>query len=206
MNRQISDADLLEYAWMLDKNDIKIKYDIICWNPFDTDGKLREGMKFLKRFPKCLTTDVFQLKFFPGCPISDMAPNTPRLSSDRYEYWAIIYQMILYSDETAEMAFLLDETGKYMDNPDGIERLFLKEVNESPRHLRLRARTKLSKGSILTSVMLEVVDLTGPGVMYEDLNKVLGHALKCDVQRREIITWSHVFSSYESKEFGYRAY
>ena len=201
-NRQIDNAGIRTYAQMLDKHDIGIKYDILCWNPFETERDLRAGLHFLAGLPKGVRVDVIQLKFFPGCPISDMPAPPPAMSFAQYEYWAMIYQMVLTSEATADLAFRIDKQGQYSEDPDGLSRVFKEAVYNLPDQLRLKAVADLQQGAMLTNVMVEFEKASVPGILFDDVQQVLGLKLRCDVPKGTILKWEHVYSAYETKAFG----
>ena len=201
-NRQISDEGILAYARMLEKNDIGIKYDIICWNPFETEQGLKEGMDFLGKLPKGVRVDVIQLKFFPGCPIAEETPPPFSLSFSQYEFWAMIYQMILTSTATADLATRMVADGAYRDDPEGLGRVFKDAVYNLPDQLRLKAVANLNRGATLTNVMVEFERSSTPGILFDDVQQVLGLKLRCDVPKGTLLQWEHVFSAYETKAFG----
>ena len=201
-NRQISNDGILAYARMLEKHDIGIKYDIICWNPYETEHSLKEGMAFLAALPKGVRVDVIQLKFFPGCPISEMPTPPATMGFSQYEYWAMVYQMILTSTETADMAFGIVADGRYTDDSDGLGRVFKQAVYNLPDQLRLKAVADLPQGAMLTNVMVEFEKSSMPGILFEDVQQVLGLKLRCDVPKGALLKWEHVYSTYETKAFG----
>lgn len=52
---------------------VKIKYDLIIDNPFDTEESLRDTIGVLLKLPKPLSFNLFSLQYFPGYPLTKKA-------------------------------------------------------------------------------------------------------------------------------------
>lgn len=201
MNRNISDDGLVEYAETLTNNGIKLKYDIIGWNPFENNETLRSGIDFLKRLPKGELTIVFKLQIFPGSAIHCLREQKkPKpLTSKEYEYWAWIYQMILRSKETEQIADFALKYNSFKDNPR-ILRELLDEV-ESKRAVREKifAARDIKKGKIVTRLMLEPRETDEQtGIFYDDKEKVLSKVARRDVKKGDMVLLEDFFGAYQN--------
>jgi len=72
-NRPISNDVLLNLAKILYKYDIKVVYDIIFNNPYETKDNLIETIELLLKLPKPFKLHGFNLIFYPGSGITEKA-------------------------------------------------------------------------------------------------------------------------------------
>lgn len=52
---------------------VKIKYDLIIDNPYDTEQSLKDTIEFLLKLPKPLFFNLYSLQYFPNYPLTKMA-------------------------------------------------------------------------------------------------------------------------------------
>ncbi|MCK5174596.1 MAG: radical SAM protein, partial [Planctomycetes bacterium] len=201
MKRNISDDGLVEYAEMLVNNGIKLKYDIIGWNPFETNETLREGVDFLKRLPKGERTVVFQLKMFPGAPICSLYEEKQPipLADNEYEYWAWIYQMILRSEETGQIADFALKYEFFKDNPRILKNLFNEADGKLTAKDKIFAARGIKKGKMVTRVMLEPRKSADPGgVFFNDRHRILSKVACRDIREGSIVSLEDFFGAYQN--------
>ena len=71
--RHYTNKRLLQQIEVFRKYNISIKYDFIFENPFETEEEFKETIELIRMFPKPYLINMFQLKFFPGTEITQMA-------------------------------------------------------------------------------------------------------------------------------------
>jgi radical SAM superfamily enzyme YgiQ (UPF0313 family) len=65
--------ELLKLAHEIAKFGIKIRYDLIIDNPYDTEETLKETIDLLLKLPKPLRFNLYSLQFFPNYPLTQKA-------------------------------------------------------------------------------------------------------------------------------------
>jgi hypothetical protein len=110
--------------------------------------------------------------------------------------------MILTSKATADLAFRIDAEGRYRDDPEGLSRVFKEAIYSLPDQLRLKAVADLPQGVMLTNVMVEFEKSSEPGILFDDVQQVLGLKLRCNVAKGTLLRWEHLYGTYETKAFG----
>lgn len=197
MGRPIGDQNLLDYAWLLARHDVPIKYDLIGWNPYETEAELQDGFEFLRRFPKGTITVVYQLKVFPGTPLAR------RLERDGLEArtdagserWATLYQMVLHSKHMEDLAVALKDADL---SPLRLNERFIQELEEYDDGYRVTVRRPMSRGEVLRVTDVEFIHDGGDGLHRQDVEKVLHRELQRDVVGGGRLLWSDLYGSYES--------
>ena len=71
--RPSKNKEIIEIANEIADRGIKLKYDLIADNPYDTDEILKETIGFLFQLPKPLSFNLFRLQWFPDYPLTDRA-------------------------------------------------------------------------------------------------------------------------------------
>ena len=64
---------MIEIAHEIARQKVKIRYDIIMDNPYDTARSLEETIDFLLKLPKPLNFNVYSLQYFPRYPLTQKA-------------------------------------------------------------------------------------------------------------------------------------
>lgn len=82
MNRPGSNADLLQKVLMVHEMGIRIWYDLILENPFETVESYREAIRLMLQLPKPLFFQVFQLQYFPDYPMTRRALAAGHITED----------------------------------------------------------------------------------------------------------------------------
>ena len=97
--RKITNDMIQKYTETLVKNQVKIQYDIVLWNPFDTNETMATGVDFLRKLPKADDVAIYELKVLPGSKLHSMVlKQKPKyLPNEDYEYWGWVFTMILRS-------------------------------------------------------------------------------------------------------------
>ena len=201
MGRRISDNGIVEYAECLKKNGIRIKYDIIGWNPFETNETLKSGIQFLKRLPKGERTVVFQIKIFPGSEIHELSKkiNLKPLTNSEYEYWAWIYQMILLSYESEQAAEFILKFESFKKNPRILQKVFDEIVQKDNCRDKIIAARNIKKGEVLTSVMIDQIKTNeGNGIFYDEKMKLISKVACKDISRGQMVQWRDFYGTYQN--------
>ena len=68
-----SNAEIIELTTALSKHKIRIKYDLILDNDFETKETLKECINLLLKLPKPLDVNIYSLQHFPDYPMTKMA-------------------------------------------------------------------------------------------------------------------------------------
>jgi radical SAM superfamily enzyme YgiQ (UPF0313 family) len=201
MGRKISDDGIVRYAECLKKYGIRIKYDIIGWNPFETSESLGEGITFLKRLPKGERTVVFQIKIFPGSEIHELKEKIKpeMLTNEEFEYWAWIYQMILLSKESEEAADFILKFNAFKDNPRILQKILDEIIHRDQYQDKIIAARKIRKGEILTNVMIDQIktDRKG-GIFYDDKMKIIAKVACKEILEGHMVQWDDFFGTYQN--------
>lgn len=203
MGRTATDDDLVEYADMLVKNGIKVQYDIIHFNPFDTAESLEQSMKFLKRFPKGGDCNIMELMFWPGSQITALylKEKPKRLEFKEYLYYAWLFQMIMYSEKTEKSADFFVKYKCLKKHPRILEECFNEEIGKLETKYSIIAAKDIKKGDVLTRVMFDK-DKTkniGESVIWEDRDKLTSKVARKTIKRGMLVKWSDIFGTYEKK-------
>ncbi|MGD8989961.1 MAG: radical SAM protein [Desulfobacterales bacterium] len=65
--------EILKLAHQIARYDVKIRYDLIIDNPYDTKQTLKETIDLLLKLPKPLRFNLYSLQYFPGYPLTRQA-------------------------------------------------------------------------------------------------------------------------------------
>jgi radical SAM superfamily enzyme YgiQ (UPF0313 family) len=92
--------EIIALAQEIAKHRVKIKYDLILDNPYDTEQSLKETVLLLMELPKPLLFNLYSLQFYPGYPltkkaiddklISDEEENIENLFERNMRSWAFV--------------------------------------------------------------------------------------------------------------------
>ena len=201
MGRKISDDGIVRYAECLKKNGIRIKYDIIGWNPFETNETLRNGIPFLKRLPKGEQTYVFQIKIFPGSEIHELKTklNPKPLTNSEYKYWASIYQLILLSDESEKVADFMLKFESFKDNPKIVQKIFDEIIQKDNCRDKIIAARNIKKGEVLTNVMIDQMKTKQKrGIFYDEKMKLISKVACKDIPSGQMVQWGDFYGTYQN--------
>jgi anaerobic magnesium-protoporphyrin IX monomethyl ester cyclase len=84
-NRTISSRKILAVAKYIHQSGIKVKYDIIFNNPYETTADLAETVNLLLEFPKPFSLQGYNLIFYPGTAITEKALQDGYISEKQAE-------------------------------------------------------------------------------------------------------------------------
>ncbi len=65
--------EILKLAHQIAQYDVKIRYDLIIDNPYDTEQTLKETIDLLLKLPKPLRFNLYSLQYFPDYPLTRQA-------------------------------------------------------------------------------------------------------------------------------------
>lgn len=65
--------EILKLAHQITQYDVKIRYDLIIDNPYDTEQTLKETIDLLLKLPKPLRFNLYSLQYFPDYPLTRKA-------------------------------------------------------------------------------------------------------------------------------------
>jgi anaerobic magnesium-protoporphyrin IX monomethyl ester cyclase len=125
-HRRCSNEKVEAFAKVLELEGIEFHYDLIAYNPFETEEDLAATLDFLLRLP-ISDLKVFKLAFFPRAPIGErMAKEKPRGLPDRVQHaYALLYQMAHAGPRMRKLARVLHRTGLFRVWPSALQALFL---------------------------------------------------------------------------------
>lgn len=72
-NRQVSNKSVVEMTETLNSMGIRVVYDIIFNNPYETREDLQETIRLLLAYPKPFTVQGYNLIFYPGTALTERA-------------------------------------------------------------------------------------------------------------------------------------
>lgn len=202
INRRISDAQIIDYAWMLHDNGIKFQYDILHWNPFDTEDTLSKGVSFLKKLPRNKNVAIFELKFFPDSRIgrlySDKMP--VGLSENIYEFWAWIYIMILKDEQFDPVIDFVLNYDTFKNNPSILKEIYNDTIKTFISNTKIISRRNIIKGELITTIMLDSIETdAGVGINFDERFKLINLTARRDIGKNNIVQWDDFFGSYGYK-------
>ena len=202
MGRDVTDEQIIEFAEAIEENKIPYKYDVVHWNPFDTNETLKEGTEFFRKLPKGEEINLFQLKVFPGSKLHTKikAEKPTPLSDQEYEYWAWIYQLMVRDKTTEKIADAAVKNQFYRDNPQRLRDLLEKANAKLPLKYRLYAAKNISKNETITSAKLVRCKTTLLQAIPRDrINSVISKKARNDICEGDPITINNIYGSYEHK-------
>jgi len=72
-SRPGENSDIVKLANQISEYDVKIRYDLIIDNPYDTEESLKETINLLLQLPKPLRFNLYSLQYFPDYPLTQKA-------------------------------------------------------------------------------------------------------------------------------------
>lgn len=85
-HRPGKNSDILSLVKQISKHDIRIRYDLIIDNPYDTEESLRDTIDFLLQLPKPLRFNLYSLHFFPDYPLTRRALKDGYIRSEEVQF------------------------------------------------------------------------------------------------------------------------
>ena len=202
MGRDVKDERIINFAKTLVESKIPVRYDIIHWNPFDTNETLAQGVKFLRKLPKGEHVEIFKLKVFPGSKMLEriLKENPRSLSDAEYEYWLWIYQLILRSREGERIADFAMKY-EYFKKYPGILKSLLEEIIKNTKYVyRLFAARDIEPGTKITPPMLiRMKSNLVTAIEFDSIKSIEGRSARKKIGADQPITASDIYGSYERK-------
>jgi radical SAM superfamily enzyme YgiQ (UPF0313 family) len=202
MGRDSTNNQIVDYAHMLIRNRVGIHYDIMHWNPFDTIETMEDGLTFLKRLPKGEDVVVSQTHILPGSRLEDLyrekqpSPVSPKV----FEYYAWLYQMILYSEKTEMLVDSAIWNPYYRDHPRALRKLFQEAITGSSTKYGIVASRDIHKGEILTGVMIDrYKNNKNKSLPWDEKHRVLTKAATHFIPKGNLIQLSDFYGRYDYK-------
>ncbi|UCF93148.1 MAG: cobalamin-dependent protein [Desulfobacterales bacterium] len=72
-HRPGKNREILKLAHEVSNSGVKIRYDLILDNPYDTEESLKATIDFVLQLPQPLRFNLYSLQFFPGYPLTRQA-------------------------------------------------------------------------------------------------------------------------------------
>ena len=82
-----TNAEIIELTTALSKNKIRIKYDLILDNDFETKETLKECIDLVLKLPKPLDFNIYSLQHFPDYPMTKMAIKAGHITEKELGDW-----------------------------------------------------------------------------------------------------------------------
>jgi radical SAM superfamily enzyme YgiQ (UPF0313 family) len=82
-----TNAEIIELTTTLSKHKIRIKYDLILDNDFETKETLKECINLILQLPKPLNVNIYSLQHFPDYPMTKMAVKAGYLTEKELGDW-----------------------------------------------------------------------------------------------------------------------
>lgn len=123
-DRRVTNATVLEAAKHIHASGIRVFYDIISNNPFETEEDRVETFHLLRQIPKPYCLQMGILNFYPGIAISRMREERglPRtVDFQQYRFWNALYYLASTVDLTDRDAEYLLQNDFLRRNPTLLE-------------------------------------------------------------------------------------
>lgn len=108
-NRPGKNSEIIQLAKELAGYKIKVRYDLIIDNPYDTEQTLKETIDLLLQLPKPLYLNLYSLQYFPRYPLTNRAVEDRVISSEEADVnnlpektgkkWAFVPRLSPYSNK-----------------------------------------------------------------------------------------------------------
>ena len=82
-----TNAEIIELTNEIRKFDIKIRYDLILDNDFETKETLKECVNLILQLPKPVIFNTFSLQHFPDYPMTHLAIEAGHITEEELEDW-----------------------------------------------------------------------------------------------------------------------
>ena len=202
LGRNVTNEHIIRFAKVLVKHNMPIRYDIIHWNPYDSNETLAEGADFLRKLPKGEHVEIFVLKTYPGSWMTQriQKENPVPLSDEDFEYWLWIYQLILRSKETEEIADFAMKYNCFRKNPKILRDLLGEASSNMKTRYRLFASRDIEKGELasISKFAKKKSDLAS-AIEHEAMYSLAGKVFRKEVKKDQPITVNDIYGSYENK-------
>ena len=82
-----TNAEIIELTNEISKHNVKIRYDLILDNDFETKETLKECINLILKLPKPVIFNTFSLQHFPDYPMTKMAIKAGHVTENELEDW-----------------------------------------------------------------------------------------------------------------------
>ena len=82
-----TNAEIIELTSEISKRNIRIRYDLILDNDFETKETLKECINLISQLPKPVIFNTFSLQHFPDYPMTKLAIKAGHVTEDELEDW-----------------------------------------------------------------------------------------------------------------------
>ena len=82
-----TNAEIIELTSEISKHNIRIRYDLILDNDFETKETLKECINLISQLPKPVIFNTFSLQHFPDYPMTKLAIKAGHVTEDELEDW-----------------------------------------------------------------------------------------------------------------------
>ncbi|MGC8740197.1 MAG: B12-binding domain-containing radical SAM protein [Candidatus Sumerlaeaceae bacterium] len=123
-DRRVTNATVLQAAKNIHESGIRVFYDIISNNPFETEEDRVETFQLLRQIPKPYGLQMGILNFYPGIAISRMREERglPRVVDfQQYRFWNALYYLASTVDLSDEQAEELLQNQQFRRDPSLLE-------------------------------------------------------------------------------------
>ncbi|MCD4754761.1 MAG: cobalamin-dependent protein [Deltaproteobacteria bacterium] len=202
INRKISDSQLIDYAWMIHEHSINFQYDILHWNPFDTEETLSKGVSLLKKLPRNKNVAIFELKFFPESKIGQLyRKEKPKyLPNNIYEFWAWVYIMVLKSDRFDSVVDFVQKYDAFKKTPVVLKNIYNETIANFESDKKIISRRNILKGELITTVMLDSIETNASGgINFDERFRLINLTARRDIEKNIVLQWDDFFGSYGYK-------
>lgn len=141
-DRRVTNATVLQAAHNIHKAGIRVFYDIISNNPFETEEDRVETFQLLRQIPKPYGLQMGILNFYPGIAISRMREERglPRVVDfQSYRFWNALYYLASTVDLTDAQAQDLLENPDLRRDPSLLESIVRTTVSLSRENGEIRS-------------------------------------------------------------------
>jgi radical SAM superfamily enzyme YgiQ (UPF0313 family) len=84
-HRPGKNSEIIDLAKKISAYKVKIRYDLISDNPYETEQSLKGTIEFLLKLPKPLSFNLFSLQYFPNYPLTKRALKDKRIKPEEAE-------------------------------------------------------------------------------------------------------------------------
>lgn len=132
------DLDLLERICHKAQDlGIELIYDLLVFNPFETEEHMRETLDFVLRLPSPSVTNTFRLSLFPGTKLPNMDLPRYELPEKLRLLYALIYHATRHPELPRDLIRSWADNPQYRDDPEKLGELLAALLNDydKVRHL-----------------------------------------------------------------------
>ncbi len=143
-DRRVTNATVLKAAQAIHESGIRVFYDIISNNPFETEEDRVETFQLLRQIPKPYGLQMGILNFYPGIAISRMREERglPRtVDFQQYRFWNAMYYLASTVDLTDAQAEDLLRNENLRRDPSLLESIVSSTVRQTRENGELKSIT-----------------------------------------------------------------